>query len=381
MSGKHAPIPIGMVMTSFEPGGTERQMIELVRRLDRARWTVHVACFHARGGWFGRIAEAAASVAEFPLTSFRDPDAARELWAFVRWCRACRLAVVHTTELYSNIFGMPGAALARVPVRVANRRELNPDKSPAQLALQRAGYALAHKIVANSQAAADRLRLERVPDRKIAVIPNGLAAAQRTDRPRGNRPPRRIVMVANLRPEKGHDVLIDAAPDILARFPDAAFEIVGGGPERKALVARAASRGVLDAFSFLGHRDDVPARLAEADIFVLPSRSEAFPNAVLEAMAAGLPVVASAVGGILEILDDGRTGLLTPPDDPQALADRAMALMADRPLADSLGGAARAEATSRYSFERMVGSFDALYASELTRRGIVRVPSPQLAAS
>ena len=378
MSGNQSPIPIGMVMTSFEPGGTERQMIELVRRLDRARWAVHVACFHARGGWFGRLAEAAASVTEFPVTSFRDPDAARELWSFARWCRANRLAIVHTAELYSNIFGLPGAALARVPVRVANRRELNPDKSVAQLALQRLGYAVAHKVVANSQAAADRLRLEGVPDRKIAVIPNGLAAAQHPDRARGNRPPRRIIVVANLRSEKGHDVLIDAASDIRARFPDATFEIVGAGPERDALVARAASRGVLEAFSFLGHRDDVPARLAEADIFVLPSRSEAFPNAVLEAMAAGLPVIASGVGGILEIVNDGRTGLLTPPDDPRALAERVTALMADQALADSLGTAARAEAASRYSFDRMVASFDALYSSELTQRGIVRVPSPQL---
>ena len=381
MSANGAPIPIGMVMTSFEPGGTERQMIELVRRLDRTRWTVHVACFHARGGWFGRVAEAAASVAEFPLTSFRDPDAAHALWSFARWCRANHLAIVHTTELYSNIFGLPGAALARVPVRVGNRRELNPDKSVAQLALQRAGYAVAHKVVANSQAAANRLRLECVPERKIAVIPNGLSAAQYPDRTRGACPPRRVIVVANLRPEKGHDTLIDAASDIRSRFPDAAFEIVGAGPERDALVARAKARGVLDAFSFIGHTDDVKGRLAEADIFVLPSRSEAFPNAVLEAMAAGLPIVASGVGGILELIDDGRSGLLTPPDDPRSLADRITTLMADPALAASLGAAARAEAASRYSFERMVASFDGLYSSELRRRGIVRVPSPQLAAS
>ncbi|HMD35949.1 MAG TPA: glycosyltransferase, partial [Vicinamibacterales bacterium] len=156
--------------------------------------------------------------------------------------------------------------------------------------------------------------------------------------------------------------------DIRARFPDAAFEIVGAGPERDALVARAESRGVLEAFSFLGHRDDVPALLAAADIFVLPSRSEAFPNAVLEAMAAGLPIVASSVGGILELVDDGRTGLLAPAGDPRALADRITTLMADAAFAASLGAAARAEAASRYSFDRMVASFDALYSSELTRR-------------
>ena len=118
--------PIAVVMTSFEPGGTERQMIELVRRLDPDRWAVHVACFHARGAWFGRAAEAAASVAEFPARHFQRPETLRHAWAFARWCRAKRIAIVHTSELYSNIFGLPGAALAGVPVRIGNRREINP---------------------------------------------------------------------------------------------------------------------------------------------------------------------------------------------------------------------------------------------------------------
>src|SRR5262245_25616466 len=159
-------IHIAFVMTIFDPGGTERQMIELVRRLDPARWAVHVACFHTRGAWFGRVQEVATSVAQFPVTSFQSPGALKHLWAFARWCRTHKIAVAHTTELYSNIFGLPGAALAGVPVRIGNRREINPDKSAAQVALQRAGYAVAHKIVANSRAAAERLRRERVPSRR-----------------------------------------------------------------------------------------------------------------------------------------------------------------------------------------------------------------------
>src|SRR5712691_4290168 len=168
------PIPIASVMTSFEPGGTERQMIELVRRLDPARWAVHIACFHTRGAWFGRVKEVAASVAEFPVRSFHSPETLRHLWAFAQWCRAQKIAIVHTSELYSNIFGLPGAALAGVPVRIGNRREINPDKSPVQIVLQRAAYSCASLVVANSRAGADRLRRERVPARKIAVVSNGL---------------------------------------------------------------------------------------------------------------------------------------------------------------------------------------------------------------
>ena len=374
------PLPIAVVMTSFEPGGTERQMIELVRRLDRARWTVHIACFEGKGAWFPRAAEVAASVVEFPVRSFKSARTARHLMNFARWTRANQIAIVHTTELYSNIFGLPAAALAGVPVRIGNRREINPDKSAAQIVLQRVAYAAAHKVVANSRAAADRLRAERVPARKITCIPNGVDLTGGPDRqPRARL--RKVAVVANLRREKGHDVLIDAAADVLRRFPDAVFEIVGGGPELQPLMARAERRGVLHAFTFLGHRDDVPARLADADIFVLPSRSEAFPNAVLEAMAAGLPIVASGVGGILELVDDARTGLLTPPGEAEPLAERISALMTDPVRASVLGAAARDAARARYSFDRMVAAFDSLYRSELTRRGIVAADQPQWAAS
>jgi L-malate glycosyltransferase len=376
-----APRPIALVMPGFEPGGTEGQMIELARRLDRTRWNVHVACFHRRGAWFDRIAREAASVTEFPVVSFRTPSAFRHAWHFARWCRDWRIAVVHTTDLYSNIFGLPAAALAGVPVRIANRRELNPDKRPAQIAMQRAAYACANKVVANSRAAAERLRFEHVPWRKIAVVPNGLSIDGAVCPPRRPTALRKIVVVANLRPEKGHDVLIDASVDVLRRFPDARFEIVGDGPERNPVMTAIASHGVAHAFSFLGHREDVVARLAAADIFVLPSRSEAFPNAVLEAMGAGLPIVASAVGGILELIDHGRTGLLTPPGDARALAQALDRLMSDAAFGARLGDAAHTEARTHYSFDRMVAGFESVYLDELGRRGILGAPHPKLAAS
>jgi glycosyltransferase involved in cell wall biosynthesis len=355
-------------------------MIELLRRLDPSRWAVHVACFHARGGWFDRAAEAAVSVAEFPVTSFRSADTLGQMRAFARWCREQRIVVVHAAELYSNIFALPAAAIANVPVRIGNRREINPDKTGAQIAMQRVAYSFAHKVVANSQAAADRLRAERVPPRKIAVVPNGLDMSRFGVRtPRASL--RKVIVVANLRPEKGHDVLIDAAVELHHRFPDATFECVGGGPELRSLRARAEERRVAHAFTFQGHCEDVPACLADADIFVLPSRSEAFPNAVLEAMASGLPVVASAVGGIVEVVENGHTGLLVPPGEPDRLADALGHLMSNAAMGARLGAAGRARVGSRYSFDRMVDSFESLYVNELTRRGVIPARQPQLAAS
>ncbi len=374
-----APLPIAIVMPSFEPGGTERQMIELIRRLDRSRWQVHVACFRRTGAWLARVADAA-TIVEFPIRSFRRPDTLAQMMALARWCRDRRIVVVHTSDLPSNIFGLPAAALARVRVRIGNRREVNPGRTLTEVSFQRAAFTCAHRIVANCQAAASRLLAEGVPRGKVRVIHNGVEVHSHRA-PDRRVLPRRVVAVANLRREKGHDVLLRAAADVVCAFPDAHVELVGGGAELQALRTLAHELGLERVVSFLGHREDVRSRLDAADIFVLPSRSEAFPNAVLEAMAAGLPVIASDVGGVREVVRHAATGLIVPPGDPVALASAICRLMADPPLAHGLGDAARTEVTARYSFDRMIDQFEALYLTELARGGLVMPPEPALAAS
>src|SRR5215212_6857589 len=120
-------------------------MSELIRRLDPERFQVHVACFEKAGAWLPRVAERAASIAEFPIHGFARPATFRKLLAFASWCRKQRIAVVQTCDLYANIFGLPGAALAGVPVRIGSRRELNPDKTRGQIRLQRHAYRCATK--------------------------------------------------------------------------------------------------------------------------------------------------------------------------------------------------------------------------------------------
>ncbi len=349
-------------------------MTELVRRLDPAAFRVHVACFHKTGAWLPRILERAASVVEFPIRGFGRPATAGQMLAFARWCRRERIAVVQTCDLYANIFGLPGAALAGVPVRIGSRRELNPDKSTGQIRLQRLAYRAATKVVANSPAARQVLEAEGVAPASIAVIPNGVDPAW-FDLPDHRGPIRTVVTVANLRPEKSHETLLDAAAALAPRHPDLRFLIVGDGPRRPALESRAAARGLGGVVQFLGHRDDVPDLLAAADLFVLPSRSEAFPNGAIEAMAAGLPVVACAVGGLIDLIEDGRTGVLVPAGDAAALASAIGALVADPSRAAALGGAARVAVRQRYSFDRMVGSFEDLYRSGLGAAAPARTPA------
>jgi glycosyltransferase involved in cell wall biosynthesis len=357
------PLPVALFFSSFIPGGTERQMIELTRRLDRRQFQIHLVSFRRGGPWLSRAERDVASAVEFPITSFRSPSTLGQMRAFAKWCRSTGIAVLHTTDLYANVFGLPAAAAAGVPVRIANRREINPDKSLGLIALQRLAYVFASRVVANSQAAADRLRHERVPARKIGVIPNGIDVGGFAPTASKERL-RRIVTVANLRKEKAHEVLLEAAGIVLARHADAEFWIVGGGARYDELTALARRRGVDGRTRFFGHRDDVPALLAESDIFVLPSRSEAFPGGLIEAMAAGLPIVATAVGGNRELVQHRRNGLLVPPDDAQALAAAVVELIESPGNAAAYGRAARGSVENGFSFERMVSAFEDLYRSE-----------------
>jgi glycosyltransferase involved in cell wall biosynthesis len=350
-------------------------MVELARLLDPSRFAVRLACFRREGAWLPRAAERA-TIDEFRITSFARPGAVRCARQFARWCRNHGILVLQTCDFYANVIGLLAGAWARVPVRIGSRREINADKTAGQMRLQRFAFSMAHKVVANSTAAANAVAGEGVPAERIEVIRNGLDISAIPGRQRAREAVRTIVIVANLRAEKRHEVLLSAMRTVTARHPDARLLIVGAGPRRRALQALAADWGLTSFVQFLGHQDDVGAALAAADIFALASRSEASPNALIEAMAAGLPAVATAVGGVPEIVSDGETGLLVPVDDAAAFARALLRLMDEPALAARMGAAARRRAIERHSFDRMTAAFEQLYLSQLGARSRIPGRSP-----
>jgi glycosyltransferase involved in cell wall biosynthesis len=340
----------------------------LICRLDHRQFKVYPVCFRREGQSLEQVEAAAGMAAEFRLRSFRHPSVLALAWRFARWCREHRIALVHTCDIYANIFALPAAAFARVPVRIGSRRGIvNPAGTPGLLTLQNVAYRFAHRVVANSDAAATCLLNEGVPAWKIRTIANGVDldlfdAAPR--RPQG----RVITTVANLRAGKGQDVLLRAAARVIRRVPDMRFQLIGDGPLRPTLEQLAVDLGISSSVAFLGHRCDVPACLAQSDLFAFPSLMEASPNGVIEAMAARLPIVATNVGGIPEMIEDGRNGLLVPAADDEALA-AALLRLVDRPEeAAALADAARQTVEMRYSFDRMVSEFQALYIDVLSAR-------------
>jgi glycosyltransferase involved in cell wall biosynthesis len=170
-----------------------------------------------------------------------------------------------------------------------------------------------------------------------------------------------ILGVGRLVEQKGFVTLIEAMPRVLAVQPDAQAILVGSGELQEALAARAEALGVSHAVRFLGRRDDVPRLLAAADIFCLPSLDEGLPLAIAEAMAAGLPVVATPVGGVPEIVSQGETGWLVPPRMPAALALRLIGLLNDPDMAQAMGQAGRERVVQGFTLERMTTRFEHLY--------------------
>ena len=293
-----------------------------------------------------------------------------ELVRALRWDEA---AVFHAHQTWSLScrYGIVAAALARVPVRVASAQLFL--EMPRLVGID-AQHALLtrclHRHVAVSRFVAQRLHDRfSVPMDRIAVIPNAVEPPPpvsadtrlRVEIAGDERTPLALT-VARLDAQKGIAHLIDAA----AMVPDAVFALAGDGPDRAALEARAAELGVGARVRFLGHRRDVPALLAIADLFVLPSLFEGFPLSVLEAMAAGVPVVATAIGGTDELVSSD-TGTLVAPADPRALADGIRAVLADREGAARRAAMARQHVLATHSASTMVASMSALYESLLSR--------------
>jgi L-malate glycosyltransferase len=368
------PLHVLHLIGSFERGGSEAQAVQLASLLHQeGSCRVSIACFDGSGPLRASLDRLGLPIAQFPLSSFHDRNAALQWRRFANLLHLERVQIVQTHDFYTNVFGMPGALLARVPLRIAARRDTSGLRSPMQLRVERLAYRCAHRIVANSRAVADQLARERVDPARIVTIHNGLdlsrfpllpqtpQALARFALPAG-RP--LIVIVANMRhPVKDQATFLHAAAAVHRDFPEAAFVLAGEGELMPALRDLAKQLAIGSDTFFLGPCQDVPALLACAAVCVLSSRAEGFANAILEYMAAARPVVATAVGGAAEAVLEGKTGHLVPPGDPASMAARISALLASPDLAFRMGAAGRCRVERHFSTAAQLAATLKLYGS------------------
>jgi glycosyltransferase involved in cell wall biosynthesis len=376
------PLRVVEVMATGTNGGAQEHVYSLLSRMDRSRYDPSVVALSP-----GSAVRAIRSLG-IPVTVFDEPDDAIAVGALVAHLADVGAEIVHNHMYRAELVGTRaaialGQAGHRRPwvigtvhssrIRAAEDREVLRHLTPHMNHLVAVSRAIVHKIAE-----------ERPSGVPVSLVHNGvdLARYDRTEacctlaEDYGLAPGAQIVgVVGRLEPEKGHPTLIDAWPRVLRTVPDAYLLIVGEGSRREALEHQVAELGIGSRVIFTGRRDDVPAVTAALDVAVLPSYREAQGLTILEAMALSRPVVASNVGGIPEMVEDGRTGLLVPPHEPEALAAAITRLLVDHPLADMLARAGHDLVHERFCLEMMVRSIEDLY-----DEGAVAIRGPVLQA-
>jgi glycosyltransferase involved in cell wall biosynthesis len=365
------------LITSFEVGGTERQAVELLNRIDRRRFDVSLAALRLEGPLYREVAAIFPRAQQFPLTSFYNANAAKQLMRLRGWMIKERVEILHAHDFYAGLLGAAAARLAGARVIACQRHMRLSDRRVHEWGT-RLTHRLAHRVLVNSEAIRDHLLAGgRVAPEKIVVIRNGLSdAAERAAFDNDGRAKQRaallrelnldegaklIGLVARLQPVKGHRYFIEAASRIAAVEPKAHFLLVGDGALRREIEEQAARLGVGDRAHLLGARSDAASIAAGFDVAVLASLHEGFPNTVMEAMAAGAPVVATAAGGTTELVIDGATGFLAPPADADALARRILDALRNPELTARIAANGRRRVLMQFSMRRMVESVERLY--------------------
>ena len=373
-----------LLVDRFDVGGAEGQILLLARLLKSTGiYNVHLGCLHREGILLGKAEELVESeIPQFPLTSFYDRNMALQLRRFRRFVHEREIHVVHTDGFYTNIFGIAGASLARIPARVAFRGETAGWRNAKQDLLERCTYRLASVIHANSEAVKNYLTQRGVPARNIVVIYNGVDVSLYSNHSsrlgkdeilgklgfpalRG----RSIVtIVANMRHEvKDHPMFLRAARRISDAVPNAAFVLAGEGELMDSLRTLAAELGLKDDVFFIGRCENIPELLSVSDVCVLSSKAEGFSNSILEYMAAGQPVVATDVGGAREAIVEGETGYIVPSGDDEAMADHIIRLLRDPARARAMGKRGQEVVRERFSSERQLENTHNLYEKLLNK--------------
>jgi glycosyltransferase involved in cell wall biosynthesis len=365
------------LIDSFNKGGSESQAVQLVRLLQGiGRYRILMACLNNDGPLRTEIDRLdLGEIPEYKLTGFFNLRALRQLRRFTAHLKRQQVDILHTHDFYTNVFGMWAGAAAGVPVRIAARRESSGMRSTARRALERASYRAATRIVANCEEVRRQLTNEGISPRRIEVIYNGVDTTRMCQSRSANRsemaasfglptdPRRRFIsIVANLRlPAKDQVTFLRAARTVSAVVPEATFVLAGEGELMDSMRLLATELGIAEQAVFLGGCSRVAELLSITEIAVLSSLSEGFPNAVLEYMAAGCPVVATDVGGIHEAVVDGETGYLVKARDHGAMARQILRLLDAPQQARAMGNLGQQIVKQKFSSQVQVEAITGLY--------------------
>jgi glycosyltransferase involved in cell wall biosynthesis len=361
---------------SFHQGGSERQAVQLTKLLrEDATYNVFLATLNNEGVLRAEVeAVGFAEIPEFPLTSFYDLNFLKQIKNCVRFLRENKIEIVHTHDFYTNVFGITAARFAKVPVKIASKRETGGMRSKAQKQIEKRIFKTADAIVVNSKAVQNYLSDAGISAGKTEVIYNGLDLARlapnQTNRAdickELNLPAdeniKFITLVANLRHKvKNQPMFLRTAQKVSGNFPDAHFVLAGEGDLKNDLEQLASELGIAEKTHFIGRCTKIPELLSVSFAGVLTSFAEGFSNSILEYMAAKIPVVATRVGGAGEAIIEGENGFLVESDDDKALAEKLIQLLESPEKARQFGENGRKFVEENFSCAAQLKNTLALY--------------------
>ncbi len=349
---------------SFHQGGSERQAVQLARLLrEDGTFNVQLATLENAGVLREEVEKMGfTKIPEFKLTSFYNANFVKQLLKCANFLRAEKIEIIHTHDFYTNIFGMLAAQIIKVPLAIASKRETGGMRSKMQRRIEKFAFRQANAIVVNSEAVKKYLISEGIPTEKIRVIYNGLDLERLTPKTTDRKTIcselglpveediKFITLVANLRHKvKNQPIFLRAAQKVLQKFPNAHFVLAGEGELRESLESLANELKITEKTHFIGRCRKIPELLSVSFAGVLTSFNEGFSNAILEYMAAGIPVVATRVGGADEAIVENETGFLVESDDAEALANRLLELLQDKEKARQFGAKGREIVEEKFS--------------------------------
>ncbi|MHC4876147.1 MAG: glycosyltransferase [Planctomycetota bacterium] len=371
------PLPICFLITELDIGGAERALVKIATGLPRERWKPSVICLSDRGPLAEPLEEAGIPVTCLGAGRVFSP---RGLWqatvGLTRELRRQQPRVLQTFLFHANIAGRVAGWRAGVPrvlsgIRVADRRGC------WRLALDRWTERLVDKHVCVSRGVADFcVRESGLSQDKVVVIPNGVdvdtyRSAEPADLSQFGIPSDAevILAVGRLDPQKDPLTLLQAVHRVASDRPNLHLLFAGDGPLRSDTEAEARRLNIEHRVHLAGWTPDVPRLLKSATLFVLASRWEGMPNVVLEAAAAGVPIIATETEGVREIIEPGRTGTLVKPGDVDGLAQGISTALAEQSLPQAMARTLQQEVTERFTWDSVIAEYDRLYESLVVRRG------------
>jgi len=363
---KKSPQEVLLLCHSLDLGGTERQMTEVAKGLDRALFRPHVATFHPNGIRADELRAAGVPILHLPVTSFASLSMLKCGFELIRYIRRHRIQIVHSFDVPLNIFAVPFARLARAPVVLSSQRAHRQLTPGLYTKLLRLTDQMVDGTVVNCVHMRDHLiKDEHVSPGQIHLCYNGIDLSLfNPHRERAEVPDSSVITIGTvcaLRPEKGLSTLVEAFALVQGVHRNTRLLVVGSGPMLPTLEAQATELGVRALCTFVPKTADVAPWMRSMDIFVLPSLSEALSNSLMEAMACGCCCVASEVGGNPELMGENSRGLLFPRGDARMLSGRLHQLVEDAGLRRELSVLGRKYLHSHFSQQQSIEGMQGIY--------------------